>query len=67
MRSANPGDPGKPDGSLNLGAMEVEVDPRAEWQQMYREVWRIERDFFYDPNLHGANSQGADGRVSALR
>ena len=50
-----PSEPNKPDGSLKLDAMEVEVDPRAEWQQMYREVWRIERDFFYDPNLHGAD------------
>ncbi len=48
-----PGEPGKPDGTLRLEAMQVYVDPRAEWQQMYRDVWRIERDFFYDPNLHG--------------
>jgi tricorn protease len=33
--------------------MEVYVDPRAEWRQMYHEVWRIERDFLYDPNAHG--------------
>ncbi len=35
--------------------MQVYVDPRAEWRQMFREVWRIERDFFYDANLHGVN------------
>src|SRR5581483_2470833 len=51
--SAAPPKPGE--GKLNLDAMEVRVDPRAEWQQMYREVWRIERDFFYDPGLHGLN------------
>lgn len=45
----------KHDSALKTSAMEVEVDPRAEWQQMFRETWRIERDFFYDPNLHGAN------------
>jgi len=50
-----PGEPGKPDGTLPLEAMKVYVDPRAEWEQMFREVGRIERDFFYDPNLHGAN------------
>ena len=33
----------------------MRVDPRAEWKQEYNEVWRIERDFFYDPNLHGLN------------
>ncbi len=53
-----PPDPNKADGPLKLDAMEVYVDPRAEWKQMYREVWRIERDFFYDPNLHGADMKG---------
>ena len=37
--------------------MEVYVDPRAEWKQMYHEVWRIERDFFYDPHFHGLDLQ----------
>ncbi|HZU21893.1 MAG TPA: PDZ domain-containing protein, partial [Terriglobales bacterium] len=41
--------------TLKTDAMEVMVDPRAEWQQMYHEAWRIERDFFYDPNLHGVD------------
>ncbi|MCU1310506.1 MAG: Tol biopolymer transport system-like protein, partial [Candidatus Angelobacter sp.] len=46
---------GKPEAALNLARMEVMVDPRAEWKQEYNEVWRIERDFLYDPNLHGLN------------
>ena len=50
-----PGEPGKPDGTLQVDSMNVYVDPRAEWQQMFREVGRIERDWFYDPNLHGAD------------
>ncbi len=41
------------DGVLKLADMEVYVDPRAEWKQMYHEAWRIERDFFYDPHFHG--------------
>src|SRR2546421_289797 len=41
------------DGGLKLDEMEVYVDPRAEWNQMYHEVWRIERDFLYDPRHHG--------------
>ena len=49
--------PGSPDGSpgkpVNNGGMVSMVDPRAEWKQMYRETWHIERDFFYDPHLHG--------------
>jgi len=49
--AAQPPKPGE--GVLKMEAMEVRVDPRAEWRQMYREVWRIERDFLYDPGLHG--------------
>jgi tricorn protease len=33
----------------------VEVDPKAEWQQMFDEAWRLERDFMYAPNLHGVD------------
>jgi len=47
-----PGAPGAPN-MLKTGDIQVYVDPRAEWQQMYREAFRIERDFFYDPNYHG--------------
>lgn len=41
------------EGVLKLERMEARVEPAAEWRQMYREVWRIQRDFFYDPGLHG--------------
>ncbi|HKO35369.1 MAG TPA: PDZ domain-containing protein [Pyrinomonadaceae bacterium] len=41
------------EGKIKTDDMEVYIDPRAEWQQMYREAWRIQRDFFYDPNYHG--------------
>jgi tricorn protease len=43
------------EGTLKTEQVEVHVDPKAEWAQMYREVWRLERDFFYDPNLHGVD------------
>ena len=42
---------------LKLDAMEVRVDPIAEWKQMYREGFRLERDFFYDPGFHGLDLQ----------
>jgi tricorn protease len=40
---------------LALDSMRVYVDPRAEWRHMFEQVWRDERDFFYDPGLHGLN------------
>jgi tricorn protease len=48
------------DGTLKTEGIQVRVDPRVEWKQMYHEVWHIERDFFYDPNFHGLNLQAAE-------
>jgi len=58
VSAATPVKPG--DGVLRLNDVEVNVDPIAEWKQMYHEVWRIERSFFYDPNLHGVNVADAE-------
>jgi tricorn protease len=57
--TANAGAPAfKPgEGKIKTEEMEVYVNPRAEWEQMYRETWRIERDFFYAPNFHGLDLQ----------
>ncbi|HVK14358.1 MAG TPA: PDZ domain-containing protein, partial [Gemmataceae bacterium] len=54
------GTPAKPgDGALKLDGLEVRVDPKAEWRQIYREVYRIERDFLYDPGFHGYDLKAA--------
>ena len=45
------------EGKIRTEEIEVYVDPLAEWKQMYRETWRIERDFFYDPGHHGLDLQ----------
>jgi tricorn protease len=45
----------KGDGALKLDAISVRVEPRAEWAQMLREAWRINRDYFYATNMHGAD------------
>jgi len=47
------GSPNVGEGKLNLSEMEIKIDPKAEWKQMYLESWRINRDFFYDPGMHG--------------
>jgi tricorn protease len=40
---------------LRTSEMHMMVDPAAEWQQIFTDAWRIERDFFYDPNMHGVD------------
>ena len=42
-------------GRINVDDIEVRIDPRAEWTQIFNEAWRINRDFFYAPNMHGVN------------
>lgn len=48
------------DSKLEAQGLEVWVDPRAEWRQMYREAWRIQRDFLYDPGAHGLDLAAAE-------
>jgi tricorn protease len=43
------------DGALNLGEMRAEIDSPAEWKEMYQEVWRQERDFFFEPSMNGVD------------
>jgi len=52
------------DGALKLDDMQVYSDPRAEWAQMYHEVWRIERDFLYDPHFHGLDIAAAEKKYA---
>src|SRR5439155_821402 len=52
------------DGALKLDEMEVYVDPRAEWNQMYHEVWRIQRDFLYDPHHYGLDINAAEKKYA---
>lgn len=44
----------KPEG-LSTSGMSVMIQPRDEWQQIFMDAWRIERDFFYDPNMHAVD------------
>ena len=43
------------EGKLAVDGIEVRVDPRAEWKQIFDEAWRINRDYFYAPNMHGVD------------
>jgi tricorn protease len=52
---AGDGAPESGAGRLDLASIQIEVDPAAEWRQIYHEAWRLMRDYFYDPNYHGQN------------
>jgi tricorn protease len=43
------------EGVLNTEGLSVKIDPLAEWPQIFDEVWRVNRDYFYDPGMHGSD------------
>ena len=51
---------------MNLDDIEVPVDPRAEWKQLFLDTFRFERDFFYDPGMHGVNWSAMKERYETL-
>jgi len=53
-------------GKLNIDAIEVKIDPRAEWTQIFNEAWRINRDYFYAPNMHGVDWNAMQQKYSAF-
>ncbi|HJR57800.1 MAG TPA: PDZ domain-containing protein [Vicinamibacterales bacterium] len=46
--------------------MEAPVDPRAEWKQMFEDVYRFQRDYFYDPGMHGVDWAAMKARYGKL-
>lgn len=40
---------------LNLSNWKFSIDPKEDWKQLYTDAWRMERDYYYDPNMHGVD------------
>jgi len=51
-------------GRLDIADMQVKIDPPVEWRQIFQEAWRINRDYFYDPNMHGADWEAMGEKYS---
>ena len=52
------------EGNVKLDGLEVWVEPRLEWQQMYHEAWKIEREFVYDPHYHGLDLKATEEKYA---
>ena len=53
-------------GKVSLSGLEMKIDPKLEWNQIYHDGWRIFRDYFYVGNLHGIDWQALKERYSTL-
>ena len=52
--------------AVNTSDVRARINPRAEWAQIFDEVWRTERDYFYDPNMHGLDWKAVHSRYKKL-
>ena len=43
------------DGRIDLSGWKFQVNPREDWKQIFTDAWRMERDYFYDKNMHGVD------------
>lgn len=54
------------DGALKLDGMGAEVDPPEEWKEIFNEVWRQERDYFFEASMNGVDWQKTKDRYAQL-
>ncbi|MEM9083965.1 MAG: PDZ domain-containing protein [Planctomycetota bacterium] len=47
--------PGQSFDRVDTSGMVARINPREEWQNVYTDTWRIFRDFFYEPGMHGVD------------
>ena len=40
---------------IDLSGWKFPITPRADWKQIYTDAWRMERDYFYDKDMHGVD------------
>ncbi len=52
--------------TVSLAGLQMTVDPRAEWRQIFNDAWRLERDYFYDPGMHGVDWEAMRRRYGKL-
>lgn len=52
-------------GAVNLAGFAITVHPEAEWKEVFEEGWRVARDFFYDPNMHGVDWNAVHRKYAA--
>jgi tricorn protease len=60
---ATAGATGKP---IVTTPMLTEIDPKHEWKQVTKDAWRIFRDYFYDPHMHGVDWPAVGQRYLAM-
>ncbi len=53
-------------GMLSTDDIKIKINPKKEWQNIFNEAWRVNRDYFYDPGMHGANWDAVKTKYSVF-
>ncbi len=53
-------------GAINMGGLQLSVEPTAEWKQIFWDAWRLLRDYFYVANMHGHDWKAIGDKYAAL-
>lgn len=56
----------KTDKVVDRSEMKMMLDPKAEWKQIFTDAWRLQRDFFYDKNMHGLDWEAVKKQYGAM-
>jgi tricorn protease len=46
---------GLSENKIDLSGWQFPITPREDWKQIFTDAWRMERDYFYDKNMHGVD------------
>lgn len=55
-----------PESMINTSAIQVKISPKQEWNNIFNEAWRVNRDFFYDEKMHGVDWLAMKKKYEAL-
>ncbi|MEP5937078.1 MAG: PDZ domain-containing protein [Erythrobacter sp.] len=65
LATADAGEKLEPE-AVSMSGVRMNIDPLAEWTQIFGDVWRMEKEYFYDPNLHGLDWAGVRAKFEPL-
>jgi tricorn protease len=54
------------DARVDMSAASFAMDVREDWRQIYVDAWRMERDYFYDPGMHGLDWEAVRNKYMPL-
>jgi tricorn protease len=54
------------EGALDLASMQMDIDPPAEWKEIFNDVWRQERDYFFEKSMNGVDWAAVRDKYAAL-